>query len=428
MKLQRRIARLRAAQPARPGKPEEPAAAVEGESAALASLVDLRAQLGLLRERHGKEAAPSPAKESVESLGFESVGGAAGLWQRRLPLGRGAAVGHQALQAAFAADTQTLALLSGDPCLERAVARRMVFFDTETTGLAGAGAYPFLVGLAWSDSASEQWVVEQVLLSEPAAEPQLLAHVAARLASASAWVSFNGKAFDAPLLQSRWALHGVEPPPSRPHLDLLHVCRRLHSARLRPCSLQNVERHVLGFQRLDDVGGVEVVRHFHAFLTSGCAGKLAPLVTHNDLDVRSLVALVGLYAQPLSALMQSASLAGRDLVGLCRWLRGQKRPYAAAAAADTALLRGAGAEAQRERGWVHKNLGQRDSALAAFAAAAEQGVDPVSHLELAKLCEHHLKQPGQALGWVSKGTPEAPEETQRRRERLSRKLARGQRR
>lgn len=429
MKLQRRLARLRAAQASAAQADPEPAPGADAEAPrASASLSELRSQLSVLRRRHGREPAPRPARRSIESLGFAPlVGGArVGAWQRQVRLGPGVRVGRQAIGPALDADVRALGVLTGDASLERAAAERFVFFDTETTGLGGAGAYPFLVGVAWAEQATGEWVLEQVLLSEPEAEPQLLAQVAQRLARASAWVSFNGKAFDAPLLQSRWALHGVEPPPPRPHVDLLHVCRRLHATRLRPCSLQSVERYVLGFGRQDDVGGIEVVRHFHTFLTTGCAGHLAPLATHNDLDVRSLIALVGLYARPVGELVESSALTGSDLVALSRWLRSQKRPHGAALAADTALRRGGGAEAQQERAWVYKKAGEREAALAAFAAAAEGATDPISHLELAKLCEHHLKQPEQALGWVARGTPEAPEATQRRRERLERKLTRKQ--
>jgi uncharacterized protein YprB with RNaseH-like and TPR domain len=112
-----------------------------------------------------------------------------------------------------------------------AVRPPFVFFDLETTGLAGgAGTCAFLVGCArFHEDGS--FVVRQFLLVRQAEEPHLLA-LAARELGTGAIVSFNGKSFDVPLLELRhqfhrrpWAARGL------PHLDLLYPARRVWRGR-----------------------------------------------------------------------------------------------------------------------------------------------------------------------------------------------------
>src|SRR4029077_3318966 len=100
------------------------------------------------------------------------------------------------------------------------------FFDLETTGLSGgAGTQAFLVGCGWvaGDGAV---VARQFLLTRPSDERAMLEIVRAELARAGALVSFNGKSFDAPLLETRYAFHRVEwARDCLPHLDVLHPAR-----------------------------------------------------------------------------------------------------------------------------------------------------------------------------------------------------------
>ena len=102
-----------------------------------------------------------------------------------------------------------------------------VFFDLETTGLGGgAGTYAFLVGCGWFD-ADGGFVTRQYLLVRIADERSLLALVAGELARAGALVSFNGKSFDVPMLETRYLYHRLEwAAADLPHLDMLHVARR----------------------------------------------------------------------------------------------------------------------------------------------------------------------------------------------------------
>ena len=177
-----------------------------------------------------------------------------------------------------------------------------VFFDLETTGLSGgAGTYAFLVGCGWFDD-DGGFVTRQYLLVRIADERSLLALVAGELARAGALVSFNGKSFDAPMLETRYLYHRLEWAAARlPHLDMLHVARRFWrgGTAVAPdaataessCSLIALERQPLGTRRQGDVPGFEIpARYFH-FVRTGDARPLQAVFEHNRLDLLSLAAL-----------------------------------------------------------------------------------------------------------------------------------------
>ena len=223
------------------------------------------------------------------------------------------------------------------PLLGLGVKAPLVFFDLETTGLSGgAGTLAFLIGCGWFDR--DRWfVTRQYLLARFDDEVPLLAVVASELGRAGALVSFNGKSFDAPLLESRYLYHRVEwAGAGVPHLDMLHVARRFwggglpsseaESLRSRPrssealpasgdsleprawgwgptpernstpreagnCSLIALERRLLGARRHGDVPGFEIPSRYFHFLRTGDARPLRSVFEHNRLDLLSLAGL-----------------------------------------------------------------------------------------------------------------------------------------
>jgi uncharacterized protein YprB with RNaseH-like and TPR domain len=165
-----------------------------------------------------------------------------------------------------------------------------VFFDLETTGLSGgAGTHVFLVGFGWF--AEEAFVTRQLLLTRFADERALLETVSNAIGSAGALVSFNGKAFDAPLLETRYLFHRQEWVGGRlPHVDVLHPARQFWKS-CDSCSLTSLEEQVLGHRRARDVSGFEIpARYFH-FVRTGDARPLVAVFEHNRLDLLSLAAL-----------------------------------------------------------------------------------------------------------------------------------------
>lgn len=170
-----------------------------------------------------------------------------------------------------------------------------VFFDLETTGLSGgAGTLAFLVGCGFFD-AEGAFVTRQFLLTQYADERPVLDAVAAELGRAGALVSFNGKSFDAPLLETRFMFHRMAwVGAGLPHVDVLHPARRFWKDRdpgLASCSLQTLERQIVGARRVGDVPGFEIPARYFQFVRSGNAGPLAPVFEHNRLDLLTLAAL-----------------------------------------------------------------------------------------------------------------------------------------
>jgi uncharacterized protein YprB with RNaseH-like and TPR domain len=171
-----------------------------------------------------------------------------------------------------------------------------VFFDLETTGLhGGAGTLAFLVGCGSFDG-SGGFVTRQFLMTEYADEQRVLERVAAEFERAGALVSFNGKSFDAPLLETRFLFHRLKwMGADIPHVDVLHPARRFWNRHgVGPqdgCSLQTLERQIVGMRRSGDVPGFEIPRRYFDFVRSRDARPLAAVLEHNRLDLLTLAAL-----------------------------------------------------------------------------------------------------------------------------------------
>jgi uncharacterized protein YprB with RNaseH-like and TPR domain len=178
---------------------------------------------------------------------------------------------------------------------------RFAFFDLETTGLSGgAGTLAFLVGCGWFDGGALR--IRQFLMVSPVHERALLDGVSRELAQANVLVSFNGKSFDAPLLEARCMYHRL--PWTRDdaaHLDALHAARRFWGPRRATaadaalpsdgCTLTALEREVLGYRRRGDVPRLEIPARYFRFLRTGDPQPLAAVLDHNRLDLLTLAAL-----------------------------------------------------------------------------------------------------------------------------------------
>jgi uncharacterized protein YprB with RNaseH-like and TPR domain len=354
----------------------------------------------------------------LESLPFTARATPRGpLWQRIERLGAAHRVGSVSVELAARAEPTVLAELALDESILQSSPESWLFLDTETTGLGGSGTLAFLVGMAALEPTGEV-VVEQLLLCDPATEHAFLERVGERVRAASLIVSFNGKAFDRPLIDGRFVMNRLPPLPKRPHLDLLHVGRRLHQRRLRHCSLKRVESEVLGFERGEDINGADVGPIYAHFLRSADAAGIAAVVAHNWWDVVSMVALVGLYGQ------RSPPLAARDLAGLARTLKRAGATHHAELAAEAACEQGGGVDALRVRAELAKSRGDCSSAVRDFEQLCHEADDPGGRLELAKLYEHKLRRPARALYWIEQGTSECSGAHARRRQRLERKIRR----
>jgi uncharacterized protein YprB with RNaseH-like and TPR domain len=378
-------------------------------------LEDLRARIQATLKRTVLRPPPPPV-DTVE-LPFASLEQPLGtLHVRTQRLSAAHRTGRIPLASPADLSAELLSLLALDPALARCDPSRALFLDTETTGLAGGtGTVAFLVGLAWWDGAS--LVLEQLLVRALGEEAPMLARVHERVAAASMLVTFNGKSFDLPLLRTRFVMARMAPPNEPPHLDLLHVARRVHGKRVaQGCRLVAIERDVLGFERIDDVPSGDVSACYLHFLRTGDARALLAVVEHNAWDVVAMAALLGLYGESAPA-----SLLGEDLAGMARTFRRAGALDRAIEYADAAVERGAAPDCLRARAEIAKARGDRARALADFETLSGAVDDPAVRLELAKLYEHWVKAPQRALDLVRLGTGETPEQSERRSTRLTRK-------
>src|SRR5713226_794884 len=203
---------------------------------------------------------------------------------------------------------------------------KWLFLDTETTGLSGGtGTYAFLIGIAWWDSGGLQ--VEQFMMRDFSEEHSVLLELAARIAERPVLVTFNGKTFDWPLLESRYLMtRCIRVPELGAHLDLLHPARAVWKLRLGSVRLVELERHVLdaprlGWHRDDDIASALIPQFYFDYLRGGSSRPLVDVVRHNQMDLRGLAAL---YAKINSLLGEDSTLHGDvpslDLFGLSRFL------------------------------------------------------------------------------------------------------------
>ena len=264
-------------------------------------------------------------------------------------------------------DTRSLSLLLPQGTLDaRAVAKsaadpeQWLFLDTETTGLAGGtGTYAFLVGLAWWDAGGLQ--VEQFFMRDLDEEHSLLLELSERMSKRPVLVTFNGKSFDWPLLETRYRMTRAIPPCApKLHLDLLHPARQLWRPRLGSVRLKELERHVLGdenraleWSRHDDIDSSLIPQMYFNYLRGGPAEPLAGVFRHNQMDLRGLAALAGKILTMFDSGHGLADAAHHstqdplDLYGLSRLMQRRGEPARARELYETAL--GSGLPRQVER-------------------------------------------------------------------------------
>jgi uncharacterized protein YprB with RNaseH-like and TPR domain len=259
-----------------------------------------------------------------------------------------------------------LALIASDPVESICDSGKWLFLDTETTGLAGGtGTYAFLVGLAWWDE--DGFMVEQHFMRDHGEEASVLLEVAEHLARRPVLVTFNGKTFDWPLLQTRFQMsRAVRIPELAAHLDLLYPARQLWRLNLKSVALTQLEQHVLQLARGQDISSDTIPQRYFDFLRGGPPEPIAEVFHHNRMDLRGL-ALLALHLNEILAEPEKSSCCAGELFGISRLLqrRGQKhlagRIYQKALdsglpkAAEQAARRELAVLAKRERNYELSN-------------------------------------------------------------------------
>ncbi|QRK08749.1 ribonuclease H-like domain-containing protein [Archangium violaceum] len=395
-------------------------------------VVALRRMLGDWAERRGAavgrrgtSAAPPPGPLPAEPR--STPHGVVHVAERVLPPDHHH--GSAPLAEALDVESPLVASLALQPGLAGVDFRRMLFLDTETTGLAGGtGTVPFLVGLAWFEGRSLR--VHQLFLRKLGEEAPMLRVLAERMAESSCLVTFNGKSFDWPLLRTRFVLNRVTPPAELPHLDLLHCARRVFKYRGSGTRLVHLEEQVLGYHRVGDVDGSLIPDLYFRFLRGADGSALTPVLEHNANDLLLLAALLGVLVRRFRASGAEGKDA-RDLLGFASVAlraRDYERAHAFARAAAAGDGGAVGVEALALASRLSRRVGDDQTAAAnlqrALASARADQAAPL-HLSLAKLYEHDLKDLPRALHHARLASPaESGEALRRRIERLERKLSR----
>jgi uncharacterized protein YprB with RNaseH-like and TPR domain len=321
--------------------------------------------------------------------------------------------------------------LSGGAIL-RSHPTRWAFLDTETTGLAGgAGTYAFLIGVGSIDE--EGFRVRQFFMRDFGDEPSLLAGLSDYLARFDVLVTYNGKTYDVPLLETRYRMARARPPFARlAHLDLLHGARRLWKLRLDSCRLVDLENRILGLEREGDLPGEMIPYYYFQYLRIHQAFQLVPIFHHNVMDIVSLACLTAVVPFAFRSPQNSTLRHGADLVGLARWLAQADRYDEAVQlfrrAVDLGLPDDLLFKTQWEIGKLEKKLERYAAALAIYTdlAAAKNPYRVPALEELAKYYERRERNYSMALEMTRTALGHEDTEPMRRREqRLKTRLESG---
>lgn len=319
---------------------------------------------------------------------------------------------HGRKSLALNAPRQRLASWAGDARIGQLVSEEIAFLDTETTGLSGGtGTYAFLVGVGRLEG--DTFHLMQFFMRDPSEEPAQLAALEAFIAPCQALVTYNGKAFDVPLLNTRYTVNGAPSPLNGlAHVDLLHLARRLWRDRLPSRRLGDIEYQILQTTRTEeDIPGWLIPDRYFEYLRSGDASPLRHVFYHNAMDVLSLSTLLDHVASVLNDPLHEAAEHGIDLLALARLfedlgeLEAASRLYIEGLAhQDVQDLRVSTAlviKSLHRLAGLQRRANNLEPAVSLWEQAAELN-DLEAHVELAKEFEHHQRDYPLALRWTER--------------------------
>lgn len=371
--------------------------------------MDLRSKLGLYRE--GVVKPPSPLKKhsslDIDSLVPGSVCtndyGNCYIIEKRYGLSH--LHGGSRLGAALEIDSEKLAALGGIECASLQP-DRLLFLDTETTGLSGgAGTLAFLVGIGFFEK--DAFVLRQYFLRDYNEEASMLAELKQLFNYFSGFVTFNGKSFDINLLQSRFISNRYRPSFSTmPNLDLLYPARKVWGLKLESCRLSSLEENILGEFREDDIPGAQIPSVYFKYLEDRDAGEIKRVISHNELDILSMVSLL----TRLSIMVQSPLLetdGGFELLGMGKIFAANGKTddmLQCLEACVDSIHYTVRMQAVKRLTGVYKRSGRVELALELWKAVEREnpGFELFHLIEMAKYYEHKAKETDLALKVVEK--------------------------
>jgi uncharacterized protein YprB with RNaseH-like and TPR domain len=306
---------------------------------------------------------------------------------------------------------------------------RWAFLDTETTGLAGgAGTYAFLIGVGSIEQ--DGFRLRQFFMRDYGEEPSLLHGLAEHLAQFDVLITYNGKTYDQPLLETRFRMARARPPFARmAHLDLLFGARRLWKLRLESCRLVELENRILGVERQGDLPGELIPYYYFDYVRTRQALKLVPIFHHNAIDILSLACLTAIVPCAFRSPEAAPLRHGSDFIGLARWLAQTDRAEEALClmrrAVDLGLPDSLLFRALWDIASLERRLGRLGAAVAVLTelAGSRNPFRARAYGELAKHYEHRERNYALALEMTRHALAlEADPQLRRREERLARRL------
>jgi uncharacterized protein YprB with RNaseH-like and TPR domain len=304
------------------------------------------------------------------------------------------------------------------------------FLDTETTGLAGGtGTCAFLIGVG--RITREGFRVRQFFMRDHGEESSQLDALTRHLEPFRVLITYNGRAFDQPLLETRYRLNRARPPFARmEHLDLLFSARRLWKLRFDSCRLVDLETQVLGVEREGDVPGALIPYLYFEYLRTREAARMLPVFHHNQIDILTLACLTAIV--PVAFQPNAALTNGAEMAGIARWLRqaGEMEPALELfrRAVDAGLPDELTFRTLWDIGMLERKMGGTPLGIWNDLASARNPFRVKALEELAKHYEHREKNPARALEMTRSAREHADSaELRRREERLKKRLAANER-
>jgi uncharacterized protein len=307
---------------------------------------------------------------------------------------------------------------------------RWAFLDTETTGLAGgSGTYAFLIGVGSIGPAG--FTVRQFFMRNFHEEPSMLHALTEYLQQFDILVTYNGKSYDQPLLETRYRMSRFRPPfDAMRHVDLLHAARRLWKLRFDSCRLVELENRILGLERQGDLPGEMIPYVYFEFVRTQEAFRVVPILHHNVLDIVTLACLTAIVPFAFKSPEEYRFGHGAEMLGLARWMRQAGQEEQAVGLFRGAIGRGLRDELMFRAMWdlanLEKKLG-RNAASVQVLTELTESPNPYraeAYEELAKHFEHREKNYLMALEMTRAAMAhvETPE-LLKREERLNRRAA-----
>ena len=295
------------------------------------------------------------------------------------------------------------------------------FLDTETTGLAGgSGTYAFLIGVG--RVTPQGFRIRQFFMRDFGEEPSQLSALEEHLKQFQVLVTYNGRTYDQPLLETRFRMVRRRPPFSAlEHLDLLFGARRLWNLRFDSCRLVDLENQILGVERQGDLPGELIPYFYFEYLRTHEIFRLMPIFHHNAVDILTLACLTAIVPRAFHAPEQAQFSHGAEMVGLARWWRQAEQYENALMLFRQALERDLPDDLLFRTMWdiaaLEKKLRREHAALPVLTdlAASPNSWQAAALIELAKYYEHRERNYAMALEMTRNALALDPSEAVRRR-------------